>query len=200
MKFYGLNNKTISVDDIAWWLQEKIVDGEIESDQEEEPGDWQELTLYLDGGEPVVDILKLTSGTPQFDEAIEETVRGLLDAPKPILPANAVRWLCQYMKRVQVIYNFSPLAALDSELGWELFDTVWTRVRKEIPGIVYCQGEGFTNEEGSQITYEFTNALSGEVRAAVLSEDGVTWQDFDLDLSSAEDRSSFEQGRLPDKQ
>ncbi|HMY02260.1 MAG TPA: hypothetical protein PKA48_02860, partial [Candidatus Obscuribacter sp.] len=73
-------------------------------------------------------------------------------------------------------------------------------VRKEIPGIVYCQGEGFTNEEGAQITYEFTTALSGDVRAAVLSEDGVTWQDFDLDLSSAEDRSSFEQGRLPDKQ
>ena len=107
MKYFGIENKTISIDDIAMWMQQGMIDGEIESDAELVPGDWREMTLYLDEGEAVVDVLKLTAGSPQFDEAIEETVRGLLDAPQPIKPEKAVRWLCQYMKKVQVIYNLS---------------------------------------------------------------------------------------------
>lgn len=203
MKYFGIENKTISIDDIAMWMQQGMIDGEIESDAEITPGDWREMTLYLDEGEAVVDVLKLTAGSPQFDEAIEETVRGLLDAPSPIKPEKAVRWLCQYMKKVQVIYNFTPLGALDSELGWELFDTVWSRVKKEIPGIVYCQGEGFTNESGAQITYEFTSGLSGYVKAAVLADDSEEgsdrWQEFLLDLASPEQKEAFEEGRVPAK-
>ncbi len=59
MKFFGVTDKAISIDDIADWLQENMIDAEIESDQESEPGDWQELTLLLDSGEPVVDVVKL---------------------------------------------------------------------------------------------------------------------------------------------
>jgi len=204
MKYFGTRNKIISIDDIANWMQENRIDGEIESDHETEPGDWNELTLYLDNGEAVVDVHKLVFGTPGFDEAIEETVRGLLDNPQPIKPESAVRWLCLYLKKIRVIYNFKPLAALDSELGWELFDTVWTRVKREIPGIVYCQGEGFTNEEGAQITYEFAASMSGTVKAAVLTSpvdkdqlDKCLWSEFELDLADKEQIAAFEKGIVP---
>lgn len=196
MKFFGVTDKAISIDDIADWLQEKMIDAEIESDEESEPGDWQELTLLLDSGEPVVDVIKLSCGTEEFDEAIEETVRMLLDSPVPINPSSAVRWLCQYMKRVKVIYNFSPLLGLDSEAGWVLFDTVWKSVRKELKGIVFCEGEGFTNEEGAQITCQFTGTMSGQVNAALLGEDGE-WQEFILDLSDNQAIENFQRGQMP---
>lgn len=197
MEFFGTQNKVVSVDDIATWLQESMIDCEIESDQEDFPGDWEEITLFLESGDSVVEIEKITCDSGNFREAIEETVRTLLDDQRPVRPASAVKWICQYMKSVKVIYRFRPMPGIDTELGFELFNEVWTRLKNIEPGIVHCVDEGFTNEDGAQITWEFPESSSGTVKAAVLEAEGGSWREFQLDLANQEQQSSFLAGKCP---
>ena len=211
MRFYGLKDEPISVDQIAGWLQTAFIDGEIESDEEDYPGSWPSLTLFLDNGEPVVEIEKYRVADQAFQDAIQDTVRALLDDKAPVKPASAVKWLCQFMTRVKVLYEFRPMQAVKTEEGWQIFNEVWTNLHKQLPGIVHLEDEGFTNEDGAQITWEYPDeggehadaALTasentGELKVAVLNPAGQEWIEYTLSLANQEQRLQFMAGKAPD--
>jgi hypothetical protein len=224
MRFYGLIDEPISVDKVAGWLQKAMIDCEIESEEGEEdfPGSWSTLTLFLDNGEPVIEIEKYGLAEGNFTSAIQDTVRMLLDDKKPVKPASAVKWLCQFMSRVRVLYEFRPMPAVKTEAGWELFNEVWTNMRGILRGIVHLEDEGFTNEQGAQITWEYPDendagtgsdaALHGTIaqaatdkiadeklKVAVLDKNGQDWIEYLINLANQEQRALFMAGEAPDK-
>jgi hypothetical protein len=196
MDFFGTKNVAVSTDALAQWLVDAVVDAEIESDEEEGSGTWAQIALYLENGEPVAEIDRYVRGDEDFDEYIADVVRELLDDKEPVMPNSAVRWLCQYMQNVQVIYSFKPHQALYDEKGWAIFNQVWTNLKKLEPGIVHNIGEGFTNEDGSQITWEFPPGATGSWKMAVLDSENQ-WTEFDVNLENDEQRMAFLAGKLP---
>jgi hypothetical protein len=198
MLFFALKDTAVSVDNIVDWLQDAQVDGEIESEEEEYPGSWTNMTLYLVTGQPVVEIEKFSHDEGTLTEKIQETVRQLLDHENHVKPASAVKWLCQFMKRVKVIYEFRPMQAINSDAGWEIFNEVWMNLRHTETGIVHLDGEGFTNEEGCQITWEYPGEESGELKVAVLNEKGEEWIEYIIDLANQEQKELFMAGKAPD--
>ncbi len=197
MDFFGTKNTPVSTDAVAQWLVDALVDAEIESDEEEGTGVWSQIALYLDNGEPVAEVDRFVRGDEDFHEYLADVVRMLLDDAEPVMPHSAVRWLCQYMHQVQVIYSFKPHQALYDEKGWAIFNQVWTNLKKLEPGIVHTQAEGFTNESGDQITWEFPKGSVGDWKMAVLNDEN-DWVKFTMDLANLEQRQSFQAGRLPD--
>ena len=184
---------------IAGWLQTALIDGEIESEEEDYPGSWTTLTLYLDNGEAVVEIEKYAEQDETLRDAIQDTVRMLLDDKNPVKPTSAVKWLCQFMSRVKVLYVFRPMQAINTEAGWELFNEVWTNLRETLHGIVHLDEEGFTNEHGAQITWEYPGDETGDLKVAVLNEKGQEWIEYTLNLANHEHRELFIAGKVPDK-
>lgn len=199
MRFFGLQDTAISVDLIASWLQTALIDGEIESEEEEYPGSWATLTLLLDNGEPVVEIEKFSDQDDGLKDEIQDTVRMLLDDKNPVKPASAVKWLCQFMSRVKVLYEFRPMPGIKTEEGWQIFNEVWTHLRETLQGIVHLDEEGFTNLEGAQITWEYPGEESGDLKVAVLSEKGEGWIEYTINLANQEQKELFMAGRAPDK-
>jgi len=199
MRFFGLQDKAISIDQIAGWLQTAFIDGEIESEEEEYPGCWRTLTLFLDSGEPVVEIEKFSQADDSLLDPIQDTVRMLLDEKDPVIPSTAVKWLCQFMSRVKVLYEFRPMQAINTEEGWQIFNEVWTNLRENLQGIVHLENEGFTNETGAQITWEYSTPESGDLKVATLNKNGTEWIEYTLDLANQAHCKMFMAGEVPDK-
>lgn len=198
MRFFGLADKIISVDDIAGWLQTAFIDAELESEEEPQGGAWNSLTLALDDGTPVVEIERYSQQDDSLNEPLQDTVRLLLDDKNPVRPQSAVKWLCQFMSRVKVLYEFRPREAINTAEGWQIFNEVWTNLRTSLKGIVHLEHEGFTNLDGAQITWEYPDGESGDLKVAVLSEDGDHWIEYTLNLANQEHKRLFLAGKAPD--
>ncbi len=199
MLFFGRTNIPVSVDQIADWLQAALIDGEIESDVETSPGSWTSLTLNLASGDPVVEIERYSAKDGTLEDKVQDTVRQLLDHKNPVKPTSAVKWLCQYMSQVKVLYEFRPLKANQTDQGWKLFYEVWTNLRQTLQGIVHLDEEGFTNEDGAQITWEYPGEETGDLKVAVLNETGEGWIEYTIDLANREQVELFMAGKVPDK-
>jgi hypothetical protein len=197
--FFGRTNIPVSVDQIADWLQAALIDGEIESDVETSPGSWTSLTLNLASGDPVVEIERYSAKDGTLEDKVQDTVRQLLDHKNPVKPTSAVKWLCQYMSQVKVLYEFRPLKANQTDQGWKLFYEVWTNLRQTLQGIVHLDEEGFTNEDGAQITWEYPGEETGDLKVAVLNETGEGWIEYTIDLANREQVELFMAGKVPDK-
>ena len=74
----------------------------------------------------------------------------------------------------------NALHALRSKL-WERGDA-----------IIQADGEGFTNEEGYHIVWQFSDSVSGPWNMGVL-QDGV-WRHFSMDLGDPDHRAAFLKG------
>ena len=59
-----------------------------------------------------------------------------------------------------------------------------------------ADGEGFTNEEGYHIVWQFSDSVSGPWKMGVL-QDGV-WRHFSMDLGDPDHRAAFLKGTVPD--
>jgi len=71
-------------------------------------------------------------------------------------------------------------------------DAIWARGEAILQG----DGEGFTNDSGDHILWQFSDDVSGPWWMAVL-RDGA-WVRFQMELGDARQREAFRAGRVPD--
>jgi hypothetical protein len=112
-------------------------------------------------------------------------------------PASAVRWVRDYFKKVRTVYAFRLLSGSRSERGAELYLALLAKLRAELGGIGQADGEGFSNEEGFHIIWQFSDEVSGPWKAAVLDKSG-RWIPFEMDLGNAKHREAFKAGKVPE--
>ena len=97
---------------------------------------------------------------------------------------------------MKVIYAFQLLSGTDVEDGWtplrRLYNAVWERAG----GILQADGEGFSDEEGYTILWQFSDGASGKWNIGVLS--GGRWIHFEMDLGNEQHRQAFLGGQVPD--
>lgn len=110
-------------------------------------------------------------------------------------PVSAVEWLNSYFDSVRQIYAFQVLSGVYNENGWDVLSAVIEKVKGVAGGIVQADREGFSNEDGDQILWQFPDDVEGEWSMAIL-KNGL-WTQFDMDLGNADHRKAFKAGEVP---
>jgi hypothetical protein len=124
-------------------------------------------------------------GADEVEEFLEEIAKAK--------PASAAKWLADYLPRVKVVY---ALQLFGQESHRAVIDAVRSLVWNQGPGIFQADLEGFSNEDGDHILWQFSDRVTGPWWMAVLDTHGK-WQRFEMDLGNPEHRKAFRAGRLP---
>jgi hypothetical protein len=154
---------------------------------------WMQLVLRNSGGAEIA----LVERNPVFPgELGEEELAELIEEIKEEKPFSAARWLEQYLPRVKVIYAFQILGGAYVNDGWEAVHALQAFIWTKCGGILQADGEGFSNEDGYCILWQFSEEVTGSWNMAVLNE-AEQWIRFEMNLGNRQQRVAFLEGRLP---
>lgn len=167
--------------------QPAVLHSEVEGDA------WEQLVLSHKSGQEIAIIEKnpVVEGQLGADE-LQEFMEEVADCK----PESAARWLQQYLPSVKVIYAFQLLNGTDVEDGWTPLHSLYNTVWEHAGGILQSDGEGFSNDEGYTILWQFSDRVTGSWNMGVL-KDG-RWLHFEMDLGNEQHRNAFLCGQVPD--
>lgn len=113
---------------------------------------WEELTLSHKSGQDIAIIEKnpVVEGQLGADELQE-----FIDEVSHCKPEAAAAWLRHYLPSVRVIYAFQLLDGTDVDDGWTLLHLLHGTVWKHAGGILQADGEGFSDEDGYTVLWQF---------------------------------------------
>lgn len=119
---------------------------------------WERLTLSHKSGREIALIEKnpVIEGRLGADE-----LREFIGEVPHYKPKSAATWLQQYLISVKVIYAFQLLSGTDIDDGWTRLQRLYSAVWEYAGGILQADGEGFSDEDGFTILWQFSNVLNG---------------------------------------
>jgi hypothetical protein len=154
--------------------------------------DWESLLL---AGEDEVEIA-LIERNPVYDGSIgQDEIADFLEDLRDCKPESGVAWLRDYLAEVKTIYAFQHLQGADTEEGGNVLHALRASLWERGDAILQADNEGFTNEEGFHVVWQFSDSVSGPWNMAVLQDD--TWQNFKMDLGDPDHRAAFLNGEMP---
>jgi hypothetical protein len=163
------------------------------SNQPNKPDLWSHLVLTHENGDEIAVIGRNPVKPGSLgQEALEE----LGDELAGCLPPSAAEWLTHYFPLVRCVYAFELLPGLDSNDGWKALTAVKNRIWSFAPAIIQADSEGFSNEQGYHILWQFRESVKGMWWMGVLQNGG--WIHFEMDLANRKHREEFLQGMVPD--
>ena len=154
--------------------------------------EWDTLTLEHRQGEMIASVERIPV-TAQGAGA--ELVAALSASLKGVTPTSGANWVRAYLPTVKAIYSFEILDGTEHDRGWDSVYILQNLLQEKLGGIFQSDGEGFSNEEGSHITWQFDSGVAGPWKMAVLQ--GTRWQSFQMDLENRVQRRAFQEGRVP---
>ena len=95
-------------------------------------------------------------------------------------PLSAVQWLDRYFGRITVVYAFRILDAALLEDNFEIVSAVKNTIWGRTGGLLQNDLEGFSNDNGDHILWQFPDDVTGDKYCAVLDDKG-SWQRFRMD-------------------
>lgn len=161
----------------------------VEDGSEEE---WESLLLSGNDGSEVA----LIERNPVFDGSVgQDEIAEFLEDIEDAKPESGVEWLKEYLSSVKTIYSFQHLQGADTEEGGNALHTLRAAIWERGDAIIQADFEGFTNEEGYHILWQFSDSVSGAWNMGIL-QDG-TWYHFRMDLGDPAHRAAFLNGEMP---
>jgi hypothetical protein len=88
------------------------------------------------------------------------------------------------------------LSGTDHKNGWEILGAVKDRIWSFAPSIMQADREGFSNEDGYHILWQFSESVDGAWWMGVLRDN--KWVHFQMDLGDRKHREAFFRGEIPD--
>jgi hypothetical protein len=174
-------------DELAQWVREHHPQYRltVEDGSEDE---WDSLLLSSTDDVEVA----LVERIPVFDEHdVSEFSEDIEDCK----PESGVAWLREYLAEVKTIYEFQHLQGADTEEGGNVLHGLRNLLWERGDAILQADHEGFTNEEGFHIVWQFSDSVSGPWNMGVL-QDGA-WNHFKMDLGDPDHRAAFMSGEMP---
>jgi hypothetical protein len=186
IRVLGKNLDNISLDALRKVSQPAVLHAEEDSDA------WEQLVLSYKSGQEIALIEKnpVMAGQLGADELQE-----FIDEVSDHKPKSAAVWLQQFLPGVKVIYAFQLLNGTDVDDRWTPLHRVYNAVWEHAGGILQADGEGFSNEQGHTILWQFSETVKGKWKMGVL-KDG-RWVHFEMDLGNEQHRSAFLGGEVP---
>jgi hypothetical protein len=162
----------------------------IESGEEEE---WESLLLSsVDEVEVAV-----IERNPIYDGSTgQDEIADFLEEVQDCKPESGVAWLADYLAEVKTVYAFQHLQGAETEEGGNVLHALRSALWERGDAIIQADGEGFTNEEGFHIIWQFSDSVSGPWNMGVYRDD--LWYHFKMDLGDPDHRAAFLAGEVPD--
>jgi hypothetical protein len=157
--------------------------GSVEIERNGDESDWTEIRF---GESAVVERNLVEPGSLGAAE-IEE----FLEALEGARPERGARWVRDYLATVKTVYAIQILGDYSDLIG-DLKTAVW----HDVGGIFQADLEGFSNEEGYAVVWQFSDGVEGPWHMAVLDEHDK-WIEFEMDLGNREHRAAFLRGEVP---
>ena len=110
-------------------------------------------------------------------------------------PNSGVQWLEDYLASVKTVYAFQHLQGSEVAEGGNALHALRSVLWERGDAIIQADGEGFTNEDGYHIVWQFSDSVSGPWNMGIL-QDGV-WHHFKMDLGDPDHRAAFRRGEVP---
>jgi hypothetical protein len=153
---------------------------------------WEQLLLsHPDGSEiALLERNAVENGSLGAAE-IGEFLREIADCE----PASAATWLTDYLRRVRMIYAFQVLDGTEKPHGWEILGALKSIIWKKVGGIFQADGEGFSNDQGYHILWQFSDNVKGSWWMGILKDNG--WVHFQMELGDTKQREAFLRGDVP---
>lgn len=161
----------------------------IEEGTEEE---WESLLLL---GDDDVEIAVLERSPVVDGSRGQDEIADLKEDLHDCKPESGVAWLMDYFDEVKMVFSFHHLIGADSEEGSAALHALRSALWERGEAIIQADLEGFTNEEGHHIVWQFSDTVSGAWNMGIL-QDG-TWYHFKMDLGDPEHREAFMRGEVP---
>lgn len=154
---------------------------------------WTEFLLEAEDGSAIAQFTRDEVSEDSFaSEELEEFIEELSECE----PRSGAIWVCEYLEKVKCIYAVQLLMDdTDDEDCWESMELIRAAIAAEHPSIGQADGEGFRNEQGYHVVWQFDDSAQGDWAMAVL-QDG-RWRVFGMDLGNPEQRKAFLNGQVP---
>ncbi|HET9363685.1 MAG TPA: hypothetical protein VFP71_01735 [Candidatus Angelobacter sp.] len=157
-----------------------------------EDSNWEQLVLSHPNGPEIA----LIEYNPVVEgELGQEELQEFIEEVSEYKPITAAHWLEEYLPKVKVIYAFQLLSGTEVEGGWEAVHALQSAIWTKIDGILQADSEGFSNEDGYYILWQFSEGVKGKWKMAVLQ--GEKWIAFEMDLGNQAQREDFLKGKVP---
>lgn len=164
----------------------------LEVEDTDDDGDWTSLLLTtLDG----IEVAVLERNPVDDGSAGQDEIADLLEDMRDAKPETARQWLEEFLDQVQTVFCFQHLQGSEFVEGAAALHALRHKLFERGESILQADHEGFTNEEGYHILWQFADSVSGAWNMAVLEDD--TWRTFSMDLGDPQHREAFFQGHVP---
>lgn len=192
IRVLGKTNPIITVDQLTATLRSENLKALIEID-DGTPEDWTQL-LVKDKNDR--DILLIEKNEVIDGELGQAEINEFKDEVADYKPSSATKWLVDYFDKVKVIYAFQVLSTVDNDKNWSIVSELKSKIWNETGGIMQADNEGFSNEEGYHILWQFSDNVTGPWHMAVL-DSANNWVKFKMNLGDKKQREEFFEGRVP---
>ncbi len=193
IRVLGLQDPDIHLDEFIQPLAADRLTAKFEFDPTEESGKWTTLDILNANGEPLA---QLERNSVIEGELGQEELAEFKEDIQDYKPASAVKWLTSYFDKVKVIYAFQMLNAAFEDRNFEVVNNIKTKIWKKTKGILQADNEGFSNEDGYHILWQFSDTVTGQWSCAVRNWLGK-WDKFVMDLGDTTQRQEFQDGKVP---
>jgi hypothetical protein len=160
-----------------------------------EEGSEEEWEVLLLAGLDEVEVALLERNPVSDGSMGQDEVAEFMDGLEDCRPKSGVQWLEDYLTAVKTVYAFQHLQGSETVDGGNALHALRSKLWERGDAIIQADGEGFTNEEGYHIVWQFSESVSGPWNMGVL-QDGV-WHHFTMDLGDPEHRAAFLKGMVP---
>jgi hypothetical protein len=105
----------------------------------------------------------------------QDEVAEFIEYTEDCKPESGVAWLTEFLGEVRTIYSFQHLQGADTEEGSNVLLALRSKIWERGDSIIQADLEGFTNEEGYHIVWQFSDSVSGHgIWESFRTEPGTT--------------------------
>jgi|SRR6185312_937206 len=193
IRVLGTQDPNVSIDEITAAIKKNKLKAILSIDQTAAPENWTVLSISNKHGDDLAQVERNPVVDGELGKEELEEFREVIGECKP---ASAAQWLDRYFDKVKVIYAFQLLNKAFEDDNYPIVSVVRDIIFNRTGGILQADGEGFSNEDGYHILWQFSDKVSGDWHCAVLNE-ANEWERFRMDLGDIEQRREFWAGKVP---
>lgn len=193
IRVLGTSDPNIHIDELISGLTNEGLTAKFDIDQNESAENWTVIGVSNSNGD---DLIQIERNPVKDGELGKEEIEEFKDDIKDYKPTSAVKWLDKYFDNVKVIYAFQLLNASMEDENFPIVGSIKSVIWSKVGGILQADNEGFSNEDGYHILWQFSDDVTGEWNMAVKNFFGK-WTNFTMDLGDKKQREEFWAGNVP---